>query len=308
MSKNLRVNYRSNNNAPSVSQLQNVINNSNPLQLTSGNPNLKQDWQNVIAMRYSSVNVQKGTSFFSFLMLNKTDNYMATSTYFANADTLIAPGILLNSGSQITAPVNLDGYYNARLFGSYSFVVKKIKSNLTLNANAGYNRTPGQINFVLNYANTKTAGLGITIGSNISEKVDFTVSSNFSYNNITNTNQQDANNEYGNLNSKLRLQYTVWKGLVIQTDLNHQYYKGLTATLNQNYLLWNAAIGYKFLKDQVGELRLSVLDILNQNNSITRNTTETYYEDVRSNVLTQYFMLTFTYNFKYFKTSSPEKG
>lgn len=307
-SKNLRVNYRSNNNAPTVTQLQNVVNNSNPLQLTSGNPNLKQDWQNILASRYSSVNVQEGTSFFGFLMLNKTENYIATSTYFANADTLIAPGIVLNSGSQITTPVNLDGYYNARLFGSYSFVVKKIKSNLTINANAGYNRTPGQINFVVNYANTTTGGLGLTIGSNISEKVDFTISSNFSYNNITNTNQQDANNEYGNLNSKLRLQYTVWKGLVIQTDLNHQYYKGLTASLDQNYLLWNAAIGYKFLKDQVGELRLSVFDILNQNNSITRNTTETYYEDVRSNILTQYFMLTFTYNFKFFKTRSPEKG
>lgn len=306
MTKNLRVNYRSANNAPTVSQLQNVVNNSNPLQLTSGNPNLKQDWQNIVTMRYSSVDIMKGTSFFSFLMLNKTDNYIANSTYFASKDTLIAPGVTLNAGSQITAPVNLDGYYNARLFGSYSFVVKKIKSNLTVNANAGYNRTPGQINFVINYANTTTAGLGLTLGSNISEKIDFTLSSNVLYNNITNTNQQDANNKYGNLNSRLRLQYQIWKGLVIQTDLNHQYYKGYTTSLDQNFLLWNAAIGYKFLKDQVGELRLSVFDILNQNNSLTRNTTETYYEDVRTNVLTQYFMLTFTYNLKFFK-AAPEK-
>ena len=306
MAKNLRVNYRSANNAPTVTQLQNVINNSNPLQLSSGNPNLKQDWQNIITTRYSSVDILKGTSFFAFLLLNKTDNYIASSTYFASADTLIAPGVLLNAGSQITAPVNIDGYYNARFFSSYSFVVKKIKSNLTVNANAGYNRTPGQINLVVNYANTTSAGLGLTLGSNISEKIDFTLSSNVLYNNITNTNQQDANNQYGNLNSRLRLQYQIWKGLVIQTDLNHQYYKGYTTSLDQNFLLWNAAIGYKFLKDQVGELRLSVFDILNQNNSLTRNTTETYYEDVRTNVLTQYFMLTFTYNLKFFK-AVPEK-
>jgi hypothetical protein len=40
---------------------------------------------------------------------------------------------------------------------------------------------------------------------------------------------------------------------------------------------------------------------MKQNNSISRNTTETYYEDVQTNVLQRYFMLTFTYNLKYFK-------
>lgn len=92
-----------------------------------------------------------------------------------------------------------------------------------------------------------------------------------------------------------------WKGLVLQTDLNHFYYNGLSAIYNQNYLLWNAAIGYKFLKNRVAEIRLSAYDLLKQNNSITRNTTETYYEDVQTNVLQRYFMLTFTYNLKFFK-------
>ena len=98
-----------------------------------------------------------------------------------------------------------------------------------------------------------------------------------------------------------------WKGFVLQTDLNHQYNVGLSSNYNQNYLLWNAAIGYKFLKDKQAEFRLSIFDIMKQNNSITRNTTETYYEDVKTNVLQQYALLTFTYNIKYFQDTKPHE-
>jgi hypothetical protein len=60
------------------------------------------------------------------------------------------------------------------------------------------------------------------------------------------------------------------------------------------------AIAKKILKGQKGEIRLSVFDLLDQNQSISRNVTETYFEDVTTKVLKQYFMLTFTYNLKNF--------
>jgi hypothetical protein len=62
------------------------------------------------------------------------------------------------------------------------------------------------------------------------------------------------------------------------------------------------AVGKKFLKDNRGELRLSVFDLLDQNQSITRTVSETYIEDVNTRVLRQYFMLTFTYSLKNFGT------
>jgi len=80
----------------------------------------------------------------------------------------------------------------------------------------------------------------------------------------------------------------------------------LTGALNQNITLWNAAVGYKFLKNNAAELRLSVFDILSQNTSITRNVTETYIEDVQTKILQQYYMLTFTYNFKVFGEKKKE--
>ena len=60
---------------------------------------------------------------------------------------------------------------------------------------------------------------------------------------------------------------------------------------------------------KLAEVKLSVFDILNQNNSISRTVTETYIEDTRSNVLNRYFMLTFTYNIRKFtSTAAPVQG
>lgn len=307
LQKNLRVSYYSSNNAPSADQLQEVINNKNPLLLTTGNPNLKQDWQNNLNFRYTSIDAKKNTAFFALMGGTLTKNYMVNSTFIAPSDTFIAPGIMLAKGSQLSKPVNIDGYYNFRSFVNYSFPVNKLKSKINLNLGGSVNRTPALINEKMNYANSSNGSLGIAITSNISTKWDFTLSSNSNYNVITNTLQKQLNSSFLNQNTKFKIQANPWKGLVFQTELNHQYYNGLSTNYNQNFLLWNAAIGYKFLKEKQADLRLSVFDILKQNNSIARNTTETYYEDVQTNILQRYFMLTFTYNLKFFKeTKKPE--
>lgn len=304
--KNLRITYRSSNNSPSVSQLQNVINNTNPLQLSTGNPDLKQDWSNNLVIRYSATNTEKVTAFYALMSATTTNNYIVSNTYIANSDTTIASGVILSKGSQLTKPININGYYTLRSFNNYSFPIAKLKSNLSLNIGATYTHTPGMVNNAINYSNSVNLGFGFVVSSNISPKVDFTLSSNTTFNNISNTLQTQLNSNYYNQNSKFKIQFMPWKGLVAQTELNHQYNTGLSSAYNQNYLLWNAAIGYKFLKDKLAELRLSVFDIMKQNNSISRNNTETYFEDVQSNVLQQYYMLTFTYNIKKFKESKPK--
>jgi hypothetical protein len=87
----------------------------------------------------------------------------------------------------------------------------------------------------------------------------------------------------------------------LQSEVLNQAYSGLGSGFNQNFTLWNAGFGYKFLKKQAGELRLNVFDLLKQNNSIARNVLTAYIEDARSQVLTRYFMLTFTYNLRNFR-------
>lgn len=296
--KNLRFNYRTSNNAPSIDQLQDVINNSNSLQLSTGNPDLKQDFQQNIFLRYSGVNTNKATSFFALIGGNYSNNYIGNSTLIANQDTTVYNDIFLQRGSQIIRPVNLDGYFSLRSFINYTFPIKKIKTNLSVNVSGNYNNVPGMINTNINYAKTATGGLGLVFSSNISEKFDFTLSSNSSYSNIQNTLQTSSNTNYFSQVSKLKITTNPWKGLILQSEYSNTYYSGLTSAFNQSISLWNAAIGYKFLKNKQAELRLTVYDILNQNNSVSRTNTDSYIQDSQTNVLNRYFMLTFTYNFK----------
>ncbi|MES2760686.1 MAG: outer membrane beta-barrel protein [Bacteroidota bacterium] len=296
--KNLRINYRTSNNAPSIDQLQNVINNSNSLQLSTGNPDLKQDFQQNLNIRYSGVNTDKATSFFFLVSGNYSDNYIGNSTLIANRDTTVYNDIFLQQGSQIVRPVNLDGYYTLRSFINYTFPFSKLKTNISVNVSGNYNNVPGMINTRINYAKTATGGLGLVLSSNISEKFDFTLSSNSAYSNIINTLQTSSNTTYFSQNSKLKLTANPYKGLVLQTEYTNTYYSGLTSAFNQSISLWNAAIGYKFLKNKQAEIRLTVYDLLNQNNSVSRTNTDSYIQDSQTNVLNRYYMLTFTYNFK----------
>ena len=144
---------------------------------------------------------------------------------------------------------------------------------------------------------------GAVVSSNISERVDFNISYNANYSVVKNTLQPLLNNDYLVQVAGAQLNLLSKKGWFIQNDVSNQSYSGLSDGFNQNYWLWNAAIGKKFLKNKAGELKLSVFDLLKQNRSITRNVTESYVEDVQNLVLTQYFMLTFSYKIKNFGTA-----
>jgi hypothetical protein len=96
---------------------------------------------------------------------------------------------------------------------------------------------------------------------------------------------------------------------VLNTSLDQTFYSGLGAGYNTNYLLWNASVGYKFLKNKSLEVKASAFDLLKQNTSVSRNVTETYIEDTRTNTLQNYYMLTVTWNIKnYKKTANGGKG
>jgi len=299
--KNLRLFYRTSTDAPTVDQLQDVINNQNPLQLTSGNPLLKQAYEHNLRARYSATNTDKSTTFFAMLSGNYTQDYIGNNTLIAEQDMQLNNDIILAKGAQYIRPENMKGYWNISSFLTYGLPVNVLKSNLNINLQGGLERTPGVINGEKNVANNSNAGLGFTFSSNISEKIDFTLSSTGSYNWVKNTLNTSSDNHFYNQNSRLSLNYIFWKGIVVNTDLNHQLYAGLSEGYNQNFFLWNMSIAKKLFRKQQGEIKLSVFDLLGQNQSIQRTVSEIYSQDMRTNVLQRYFMLTFTYNLRFFK-------
>jgi len=298
--ENIRIFYRANTNPPSVSQLQDVINNSNPLLLSTGNPELDQSYAHRIGGRYQYTDTKKSHSLFVNFFGSLTDNYVATATYTAKKDSVLTPSVTLYKGSQLTKPVNLDGQRNLNVFVTYAQPLKFMKTNMSLNTGFVLNRTPGLINNETGVTNSYNYNAGIVLASNISQYVDYTVSYNGSFNNAKNTLQPEQDNKYFSHSTSVRLNLLSKKGWLFNTDLTNQLYSGLSDGYNQSYWLWNMAIAKKILKGQKGEIRVSVFDLLDQNQSITRNVTETYFEDVFTKVVEQYFMVTFTYNLKNF--------
>lgn len=298
---NLRIFYRTNTNAPSVNQLQGVINNSNPTQLSTGNPNLKQDYSHSLSFRYGVTNAKTAQNIMMFLNLGYSNNAIVQSTFIADKDYELAQGIILFRGSQLTKPVNLDGLFNARTFISYGIPISKIKSNLNFSAGVNYAKNPNLINDIKSFTNTYGINGGLVLSSNVSEKVDFTLSYSPTYSLVRNSVQTTLNTNYLFQNTSFKINWLFGKGFLLQSEVLNQAYSGLGSGFNQNFTLWNAGFGYKFLKKQAAELRINVFDLLKQNNSIARNVSTAYIEDARSQVLTRYFMLTFTYNLRNFR-------
>ena len=294
--------YRASTNFPSVTQLQDVVDQSNPLRITSGNPYLKQAYTNFLSARYTFTNTTKGQSFFANIFLQTQSNYISNASYIASADSTLQQGILLKRGSQYSVPVNLNGYKSLRTFFTFSQPVALIKSNVNLSTGFTYSRLPGLSNYQQSITNNYIYNAGIVIASNISQYVDFNLSYSANFNNTKNSISVAANQNYVNQVTGIQFNLLSKNGWFVQNDLTNQIYTGLSAGNNTNFWLWNAGIGKKFLKNNVGELKLSAFDLLKQNQSIVRTVQENYIEDSRSNVLQQYFLLTFTYSLKNFGT------
>ncbi|HEY9049218.1 MAG TPA: outer membrane beta-barrel protein [Ohtaekwangia sp.] len=298
--ENLRIMYRTATDAPSVSQLQNVVDNRNPLFLKTGNPELVQDYSHNLTIRYGRTNNDKSSSLLFLVAGSLTQNYITNASYIASRDTVVQ-GIFLNRGTQLSYPVNINGYATMRTLLTYGLPVAFLKSNMNLSTGFTYNRMPAVINGARNLANNYGISQGLVLSSNVSEDVDFTLSYTANYTIVKNTLQKQSDNNYFNQTGSFKLTWLFWKGFVLTSTLNNTLYRGLSATYDQSIWFWNAGLGYKFLKDKSLEVKVTAFDIFNQNNVISRDVTQTYIEDRQTNVLTRYFMLTLTYSIRHFK-------
>lgn len=295
--ENIRFFYRTTTNPPSITNLQNVIDNSNSLILTAGNPNLKQNFSQSLGIRYGRANTTKATNLFIYANATNTINYVANATTIFTKDTTIND-VFAIAGTQFIQPINLSGYWNTRTFITYGFPVSKLKSNMNVNGGFVYTRMPTLINNARNNSNTYTVNAGFSFSSNISTKIDFTISYAANYNIIKNTLQTQNNSNYFNHTASARFNYQFWKGFVFNTSVSNSLNAGGSAAYNTSFWLLNTSLAYKLLKNESLELKFSANDILNQNKNITRNVTDAYTEDVQSTALRRYFMGTITYTFK----------
>ncbi|WP_051203282.1 TonB-dependent receptor [Hugenholtzia roseola] len=310
----LRLIYRTSTQEPNVNQLQNVLDNSNPILLRIGNQDLAQAYTHRFITRYSSNNTDKVSSLFFFFYADYTQNYIGNASYIAQTDTLIGVGeqaLPLAAGSQLDRPVNLDGAFNLRTVVTYGVPLKKLRSNLNFNIGLDFRNTPSLINDLRNTAATYAFNQGLVLSSNISQNLDFTLGYNGNYSIVRNSLQPELDNNfyYQTLSAKWTwvVDKGLFKGFLFEGNTQHSLFTGLGEAFNQSFFLVNLGIGKRFLKDERAELKATVFDLLGQNNNISRNVTETYVEDLRSLVLQRYFMLTFSYNLRNFGGKAQNK-
>ncbi len=294
----LRIFYRTYTTAPAVTQLQEVVDNSNPLLLTTGNPNLVQSYSQSLIARYNLTTPGRAESMFLFMTATYTQHYIANATIIPSRDTVLAGGVSLAQGTQLTYPVNLNGYLNARSFFTYGLPVDLISSALNLNAGVSYGRTPGMLNRVQNISTTIGPTGGFVIGSNISQYFDFTISYMGNYNFALNTQQSGTGGNYYSHTASLKWYWEFWRGIVLNNQLSNALTSGLAQGYDQNILLWNISLTKKFLSNDQGELSVAVNDLLGQNKSVNRQVTNTYIDDTQNEVLTRFVMVTFTYTMR----------
>ncbi|RPI70014.1 MAG: TonB-dependent receptor, partial [Ignavibacteriae bacterium] len=197
MASELTFRYRTSTNAPSITQLQEVVNNTDPLQLSLGNPDLGQSYTHEMTLRFRDADWMAGRALFGFVNVSLVEDFIGSESVVTSADTVVG-GVLLPPGATITRPVNLGGNVSARSFFTYTVPAKSLKSNVNLNGGVNYTRVPGMVNGLENIANTTTLNAGFFASSNFSEDIDLSASYNGIYNIVINTLQRQNNANYFN--------------------------------------------------------------------------------------------------------------
>jgi hypothetical protein len=295
--RNFRLAWSTAMNTPSINQLQNVVDNSNPLSLSVGNPALRPTYNNVLSLRYSEANPAKSTSRFVFLNVVRTTHTISNATFTARVDTTIS-GVDLARGTQVTTPVNLDDSWSVNAFGVSSLPLKPLKSIWSLNGGGSFTRTPTQVNESNYRSDNYALRVGSTLASNISPNLDFTVTYQGTYNIARNTLGAPTPDDYYTHTLGLRFTSTVGPGVVVRQEVNQNLQAGVPAATDKTVLLWTMSVGKKFLKDNKGEFRVAGTDVLKQDRNVNRSVTETYVQDTHDRTLGRYLQAVFTYTFR----------
>ncbi len=316
----LRLFVRSNTSAPSIQNLQNVFDVSNAQNISRGNPYLKPSYNHNINFHYTHSSLEKGRTFMWMFRWSKTQDYTATHTVQATRENPISITLTDTEGASVTytpnyysMPVNLDGQWSINTMLMYGLPISFLKSNFNMMGGVNYSKTPSMIGGTVADDGTITGGerndaenmgyfFHAVLGSNISEKVDFTLSWNGNYNEAKNSLATgNAKNKYFSHTANASMKFILPWDLTFTASAAYSQYLGITNDYNEDYLLCNVWLGKKIFKNKRGEIMVGVNDLLNQNSVAFSRTTGSGYTQNSTNLsMGRYYMVQFTYNLRIF--------
>jgi len=296
--------YQGRTGTPSASQLQPLTTTTDDVNFTVGNPNLKPQFTHSIRMLYSSFD--PGTQNVLFATIN-------ASTIVNDIQSSIVNHA---SGGQTSTFVNLNGTYNLSGYFNYGFALKKPKSNLNFITNVNYSQsqtlvgrdtTSGPINYQHVYNRNTVLAETISWTTNIKKNFDMNFSSASTYT-IANSTVSVKNQGYFSQNFTAEITAYTNSGWLIAATFNYTYTDTRTPGYNASIPLLSPSIAKSLFKKKNGEIRLTTFDLLNSNTYVSKTPSNNGgYTASRTNTLSRYLMLTFTWNLNNFAGSQQNK-
>ena len=316
----LNFSYRMNMSQPSITDMIDITDDSNPMNIRKGNPNLRNSfnhnfslgWQNYVTATMQSYNVNA-----SFSM---TSNNISSRTQY-DAKT----------GNSVTMPMNISGNWNTNVtFGFNTPLFANERLMLNTSTRAGYTNNVSYLSRVATDENGKQIIIGyneqhrpiyqyddlknqtnnLTLGENISlnyrqEYWDIRINGNINY-----THQE---NKYMDVNSPNTFNFSYGvesngnfnNGWGYSTNISMSSRRGYASKeANSNELVWNAQISYRFLKGRSATISLQAYDILNNRKNFNRNISANGRTDTWTQTVNSYVMAHFIYRFNFFGSAS----
>jgi len=291
--KEINLNYSANVAPPGITDLQPVPDSTNPLFIMQGNPELKPITSHNVSLNYFKNITQKTLFVSAYGYANFRNNAITRSR------------IIQPNGVQVTTPVNVDGvhelYTNFHINKQY-----KLNKNFQFSVGGGYNINYNRNFLIINekksYVQTTDIGPNATASINWRDKIEWNANYYLGFNrsNYESVEFTDLKVNRQTLRTELVIRWP--KRIVWETSLNYNRNPQTTAGVQNNIALLNGGVTVLFLKDDRGQLKFSGFDLLNQNVSVWRTTFENQIVDRQINILQRYFMATFTYNIRNFKS------
>ena len=296
-SKRLRISYNTNVREPSLTQLQPIVDNSNPLNIYIGNPDLLPEYSHRLQLRYFSFSQFSMTNLFAVVNATYTDNAIV------NARTID------EFFRQQTTPVNVDNDYRISSFLGFGTPIKFVRTRFNVHGNFTYNRGRVFVNQLEEQTNRYTSSLDARFDNQDKDVFDLAFGSRISYSLTDYSVSTSLDQKYLNHSYYGDATVTIKNSWTIGSRLDYSIYSGGTFIENRVVPIWEASLA-KYLFKKRGQLKISAFDILNRNVGIQQNINLNYLEDIRINSLGQYFMMSFSYalNPMLNRTALPGRG
>ena len=281
--KNMRISYTTRINPPSITQLSPVVDNSDPLRLYVGNPDLNAEYSHYANINYHSFTQFTSTSFFIGLNGSMTN------------DKIITSRTIDDQFREVSQPINIENEMNGGIYTSFGRPFKPIHSRFNLNGNLNYTNTQYVIDAELLDVDRWSKSIGASFNNMNSQVLEYNIGGQWTFTDTDYKLNADLNQSTVLHNYFADLSVTFLKKWKIGGNYNYNLYKS-PGLPDQSLPLMKASLSRYILPKDKGQIVFSVFDVLDENRGLSRNVQTNYIEEIRSNSIGRYMMFSFIYN------------